>query len=56
MSALLNSTSAPLESPLPEASIEDAGAIIGERVGSVREDLVARLAIAAVFVVLAVYS
>jgi len=56
MSALLNSTSAPLESPLPEASIEDAGAIIGERLGSVREDLVARLAIAAVFVVLAVYS
>ena len=41
---------------MPEASIEDAGAIIGERVGSVREDLVARLAIAAVFVVLAAYS
>ena len=47
---------APLYSPLPEAGSEDAGTIIGEHLGSVREDLVARLAIAAVFIVLAIYT
>jgi Dolichyl-phosphate-mannose-protein mannosyltransferase len=40
MSALLNSTSAPLESPLPEARIENDAGIIGERLGSAGEDLV----------------
>src|ERR1700674_3370252 len=56
MPATLNSISSPLESPLPEARIEDAGGIIGERLGSAGEDFAARLAIAAVFIVLAIYT
>jgi hypothetical protein len=40
MSATLNSISAPLESPLPEARVEDAGGIIGEHLGSAGDDLV----------------
>src|SRR5882757_3749654 len=40
MLATLNSISSPLESPLPEARIEDDAGIIGERLGSAGEDLV----------------
>src|SRR6266851_7345609 len=56
MSAPLNSSAAPLDASIPEARSEDAGGVIGERPNSGGEDFVARLAIAAVFVVLAVYS
>jgi hypothetical protein len=56
MSSPLHSSAAVLDTAIPEAGIEDAGAIIGERSGNRNEDFVARAAIAAVFIFLAVYT
>ncbi len=47
---------APLDSPFPEVTSENAGGIIGARLGSANEDFVARAAIAAVFIFLTVYT
>src|SRR6266853_4731139 len=56
MSSPLHSTVAVLDSPVVEATSEDAGGIIGERLGSANEDFVARAVIAVLFIVLAVYT